>query len=87
MVPWLEKFGVPDPDNVGKFLLPSSRESLVVSILSAGTFFGALLGAPAADHLGRKWVCVCPAWSVTSEGSDINLIRVSSVLLLFSPLV
>jgi MFS family permease len=57
MTPWLERFGVPGPDG---FFLPSSRESLVVSILSAGTFFGALLGAPAADHIGRKWVCARP---------------------------
>ncbi|KXN87454.1 putative glucose transporter rco-3, partial [Leucoagaricus sp. SymC.cos] len=35
--------------------LPSNHESLVVSILSAGTFFGALLGAPTADYIGRKW--------------------------------
>jgi MFS family permease len=26
-----------------------------VSILSAGTFFGALLAAPTADILGRRW--------------------------------
>ncbi|KAI0372720.1 MFS monosaccharide transporter [Pilatotrama ljubarskyi] len=54
---WLRTFGVPTTDTktypLG-FYLPSSRESLVVSILSAGTFFGALLGAPAADILGRR---------------------------------
>lgn len=27
----------------------------MVSILSAGTFFGALLAAPMGDFLGRKW--------------------------------
>lgn len=37
------------------FALPTSDRSLVVSILSAGTFFGALLAAPLADLLGRKW--------------------------------
>ena len=31
------------------------QESLIVSILSAGTFFGALLAAPVADFLGRRW--------------------------------
>ncbi|ESK97847.1 mfs monosaccharide transporter [Moniliophthora roreri MCA 2997] len=55
---WLQTFGklLPDPDNPGqlKWGITSSTESLIVSILSAGTFFGALLGAPVADFLGRK---------------------------------
>ncbi|CDO75835.1 hypothetical protein BN946_scf184951.g33 [Trametes cinnabarina] len=54
---WLRTFGVPTSDTTTYplgYYLPSSRESLVVSILSAGTFFGALFGAPAADILGRR---------------------------------
>jgi SP family sugar:H+ symporter-like MFS transporter len=31
----------------------SEQKSLIVSILSAGTFFGALTAAPTADLLGR----------------------------------
>jgi MFS family permease len=31
-----------------------AQESLIVSILSAGTFFGALFAAPVADYLGRR---------------------------------
>lgn len=31
------------------------QTSLIVSILSAGTFFGALMAAPFADLLGRRW--------------------------------
>ncbi len=34
--------------------LSTSRTSLVTSILSAGTFFGALSGAPLADSFGRR---------------------------------
>ena len=35
---------------------PTADEvSLIVSILSAGTFFGALMAAPFADLLGRRW--------------------------------
>lgn len=30
------------------------REGLIVSLLSIGTLFGALFGAPTADYLGRK---------------------------------
>jgi len=35
--------------------LSTSHTSLVVSILSAGTFVGALAGAPISDILGRRW--------------------------------
>ena len=40
---WLETFGHPLNDGTGKYGISTSTESLVVSILSAGTFFGALL--------------------------------------------
>ncbi|PLN83092.1 putative MFS monosaccharide transporter [Aspergillus taichungensis] len=33
----------------------SSQSSMIVSLLSAGTFFGALTAAPVADHFGRRW--------------------------------
>lgn len=33
----------------------ASQTSQIVSILSAGTFFGALLSAPIADRVGRRW--------------------------------
>lgn len=39
----------------GKPDVTSDEKSLIVSILSAGTFFGALLSAPVADYLGRRW--------------------------------
>ncbi|KAF8263986.1 MFS monosaccharide transporter [Lactarius quietus] len=66
---WLETFGhhVPVsstfPDGYG---ISSSQRSLVVSILSAGTFFGALLAAPFGDVLGRKWglIASCLVFSV-----------------------
>ena len=41
------KDGLPDVD--------ASQTSEIVSILSAGTFFGALLSAPIADRVGRRW--------------------------------
>lgn len=43
------------------------QESLIVSILSAGTFFGALLAAPFGDLLGRRWGLF------TSAGAVFNL--------------
>lgn len=48
MKDWLRTFGHPDPSTATGYAISSSTESLVVSILSAGTFFGALLAAPTA---------------------------------------
>ncbi|KAG5336721.1 hypothetical protein C0989_012003 [Termitomyces sp. Mn162] len=48
MKDWLRTFGYPDPSAPSGYSISSANESLVVSILSAGTFFGALLGAPMA---------------------------------------
>ncbi|RBQ98810.1 hypothetical protein VDGD_02710 [Verticillium dahliae] len=48
-------------DNVehpGAESLTSSNTSLVVSILSAGTFFGAVIAGDVADWIGRKWTVI-----------------------------
>lgn len=42
----------------GAEALTSSHTSLITSILSAGTFFGALLGADVAETIGRKWTVI-----------------------------
>ena len=54
---WLCVFGKPD-SITGMCAITSSEQSLVVSILPAGTFFGALFAAPTADFLGRRWSIV-----------------------------
>ncbi|KAJ7205449.1 hypothetical protein GGX14DRAFT_397586 [Mycena pura] len=57
---WLSTFGTFDPTgkvqgaNAAHMFLKTANKSLVVSILSAGTFFGALLAFPMADFVGRK---------------------------------
>ena len=38
----------------GAFNIPAWRQSLIVSILSAGTFFGALIAGDLADFIGRR---------------------------------
>lgn len=38
--------------------LASSRQSLIVSILSAGTFFGAIIAGDVADIIGRKYTVI-----------------------------
>ena len=35
--------------------ITSDQKSLIVSILSAGTFIGALFASPMGDILGRRW--------------------------------
>jgi SP family sugar:H+ symporter-like MFS transporter len=40
----------------------ASQSSLIVSILSAGTFFGALTAAPFADFMGRRLALIASCW-------------------------
>lgn len=53
---WLKTFGYATGDPTKPYAITTSTDSLVVSILSAGTFFGALASAPLSDFLGRRWV-------------------------------
>ncbi|CAF1372460.1 unnamed protein product [Adineta ricciae] len=48
------------------YALTSNDKSLIVSILSAGTFIGALLGYPSGDYLGRRYglICACLIFSI-----------------------
>lgn len=59
MEDWLTTFGTfstdPVAGAVNNHYLAANDKSLVVSILSAGTFFGALLAFPLGDKIGRKW--------------------------------
>ena len=38
--------------------ITSSHQSLIVSILSCGTFFGAIIAGDVADFIGRKWTVI-----------------------------
>ncbi|GAA5936407.1 sugar porter family MFS transporter [Sporobolomyces koalae] len=53
MPAWVAIFGDRQPD--GTYMLSSGTNSIVTSILSAGTFVGALLAYPAGDFLGRRF--------------------------------
>ncbi|KAL1616201.1 Plasma membrane low glucose sensor [Diplodia seriata] len=48
--------------------ITASQESLIVSILSAGTFFGALTAAPVSDLLGRRYGIMFSAMVVFNLG-------------------
>lgn len=67
MKDWLCTFGHIDPTTPSGCAITTSQQSLVVSILSVGTFTGALAGAPTADIMGRKWG-ICFAALVFSVG-------------------
>ncbi|KAF8328345.1 MFS monosaccharide transporter [Cantharellus anzutake] len=54
MPDWLCTFGTRFGPGFGQCSITTSQESLIVSILSLGTFFGALLAAPLADGIGRR---------------------------------
>jgi len=53
--------GLPPPPATPKeqFTLPSWKKSLITSILSAGTFFGALIAGDIADLIGRRPTIIC----------------------------
>ncbi|KAH9873594.1 hypothetical protein IAQ61_004218 [Plenodomus lingam] len=51
---WKELFSTGYRNADGEPDVDASQTSLIVSILSAGTFFGALTAAPVADFLGRR---------------------------------
>lgn len=69
--------GTPNPSNQ----ISANETSLIVSILSVGTFFGALAGAPFADILGRKWGLIAST-GVFTVGVVLQTITSSSIALL-----
>ncbi|OAR01415.1 hypothetical protein LLEC1_02626 [Akanthomyces lecanii] len=53
-------------EGAGAAKLSDSNNSLIVSILSCGTFFGALIAGDMADWMGRKWTVIlgCLIYSI-----------------------
>lgn len=51
---WLQLFSTGYKDAQGNPAVTASQKSTIVSLLSAGTFFGALFAAPVADMIGRR---------------------------------
>ncbi|KAH9817278.1 hypothetical protein DFH28DRAFT_1124679 [Melampsora americana] len=49
---WLRSAGQPGPD--GEYMITTGQDSLVTSVLSIGTFVGALLAYPIGDRYGRR---------------------------------
>ncbi|KAJ5826771.1 Major facilitator superfamily domain general substrate transporter [Penicillium robsamsonii] len=53
MKDFLHRYGEPQSD--GTYHFSNVRSGLIVALLSIGTLIGALVAAPIADRLGRKW--------------------------------
>ena len=52
---WDRTFSTGFVDGHGNLNITASQSATIVSILSAGTFFGALSAAPVADIIGRRF--------------------------------
>ncbi|KAJ5451823.1 Major facilitator superfamily domain general substrate transporter [Penicillium cf. griseofulvum] len=53
MKDFLHRYGQPNSD--GTYHFSNVRSGVIVALLSIGTLMGALVAAPIADRLGRKW--------------------------------
>jgi MFS family permease len=51
---WQDLFSTGYRNSAGHLDVTASQSAAIVSILSAGTFFGALAAAPLADAVGRR---------------------------------
>lgn len=51
---WDREFSTGFRDSTGNLNITASQSATIVSILSAGTFFGALTAAPVSDAIGRR---------------------------------
>ncbi|KAK1773811.1 hypothetical protein QBC45DRAFT_397693 [Copromyces sp. CBS 386.78] len=59
---WQQHFSTGYTDVEGHLTISPSQSSLIVSILSAGTFGGALVSPLLADKLGRRWGLIISSW-------------------------
>ncbi|KAI0480674.1 hexose transporter [Xylariaceae sp. FL0804] len=67
---FLRRFGQRQPD--GTYAFSNVRSGLIVGLLSIGTLMGALVAAPVADRIGRRWSV--SLWSaVVSVGFIIQI--------------
>ncbi|KAH9815799.1 general substrate transporter [Melampsora americana] len=75
----LQTFG--EQDDTGTYVLSTASNSLVTSILSVGTFVGALLASPLGDILGRRWGVIL---SCAIIGVGVTLQSTSSTITIFA---
>lgn len=67
-------------DGSSSFALDSWQKSLITSILSAGTFFGALISADSADYIGRR-ITILLSCAIFTIGVILQTISTTVALL------
>lgn len=77
---WLAGFNNGNFDDEGNPTLRASDESLIVSILSLGTFLGALTAAPTGDFFGRRLGLILSTGIVFNLGVLLQTIATSQPL-------
>ncbi|KAH6874016.1 general substrate transporter [Thelonectria olida] len=78
---WKELFSTGYTDSHGQPDVSPSQSSAIVSILSAGTFFGALCSPFLGDYIGRRWALIASSW-VFNFGVILQVVAVSIPLFL-----
>ncbi|KAG1886188.1 general substrate transporter [Suillus subluteus] len=78
MPDFIRRFGQEGTD--GQYYLSSSRQSIIVSLLSAGTFCGALAQAFTSDRLGRRgsilfWSAIFTVGVAIQTGTTYSLVQ------------
>ncbi|KAF2012422.1 monosaccharide transporter [Aaosphaeria arxii CBS 175.79] len=74
------------PQEIASFHIPSSKQSLIVSILSAGTFFGSLMAGDLADLFGRRTTIIAGC-SLLSVGVVLQVASTAYNLLVAGRLI
>lgn len=59
---WKTLFSTGYRDSQGNLDVSPSQSAAIVSILSAGTFFGALASPFLGDYIGRRWALIASSW-------------------------
>jgi len=80
MPDFVKRFGT--PDGQGGFILSSSRQSVITSLLSAGTFFGALGQAFTSDRYGRRgsilvWSAIFTVGVVIQTATGTSIVQIT----------
>ncbi|KAL1715897.1 general substrate transporter [Schizophyllum commune] len=81
MPDFIRRFGELNAD--GEYELSSERQSIITSLLSAGTFFGALGQAFTADRFGRKhsivfWSTIFTIGTAIQTGTETSIAQISA---------
>ncbi|KAI0049845.1 sugar transporter [Auriscalpium vulgare] len=80
MPDFIRRFG--EIDSNGEYFLSSSRQSIITSLLSAGTFVGALAQALTADRYGRRgsiviWSAIFTVGVVIQTATTFSIVQIT----------